>query len=718
MNTSLNKLVPAGLRYWDRQLGPVNRLNIQLTRAGQVCVNAAGLALPSDRLKAASEAMGRTIQALQENQLPKRIGIDVYRALFESLYDGHGLYGPNGFIDCNATVCEMLRCKKSDIIGRSPMDFMPELQPDGRSSAEIAQECIKKVLAGEKVSQFFVQKRMDGTTFESEVTLVTIPMRGKRLIHATMHDISEKAAAEAKIKAERHLIETVINSIPGVNIFVKDTEGRFTLVNKDICDFLGRASHKEVIGKTDFDFFPEEMAGRFREQERKVLDGGEEVIGLEEEAADHKGDPCYFLTNKVPLRDREGHIIGLIGININITARKQLEQQFLEVQRMEALGALAGGVAHDFNNMLMPILGYADMIMADAKASAGERFKDDNTFQMASEIVKAGLHAQGLAKQVLDFSRRSKAKKDNISMVSVAGEVLSLLRNSIPSTIEIRRNINCGPGMIFADPTQMNQVLMNILVNAKYAIGNKCGAITINMAKVMHEEIPSKARKELKPGAHIKIEISDTGHGMTKEVMSRIFEPRFTTKAQGQGTGLGLSTVKGIVHNHEGAITVKSTPGKGSVFTVFIPMVMAESTAAIELFEDDVPGGTEHILVVDDEQSIRGVVEQSLLRKGYKVTLATCGEEALLALKAPADPVKLVLTDLTMPNMNGLDLAKIILERFPGIPVVLQTGQGEEEDLEENAHVHGITSLLYKPFNPRDVQALVREVLDNQSSKD
>ncbi|MDR3629177.1 MAG: PAS domain S-box protein [Desulfocapsaceae bacterium] len=433
---------------------------------------------------------------------------------------------------------------------------------------------------------------------------------------------------------------------------------------------------------------------------KPVLDSGK--IG--EFFVRHEGRTWEF--RMIPMKDDNGNIINLIRLGRDITETENLEAQLRQSQKLEAIGTLAGGIAHDFNNILSPIIGYTEMVLDDMPESWKSRAD--------LEQVLAGAHrAKELVKQILTFSRvGQEAEMTGMDVSIIVQEALKLLRASLPSTIEIRQNLENAVAVV--DPTQIHQVLINLCMNAAYAMEDK-GILNISLTKESLDKSDLKQLpavfSALKPGWYLKISVSDTGHGMDKDTLDRIFEPYFTTKEIGKGTGLGLSVVHGIVKRHGGEISVRSQPGKGSLFAVYLPMAITEVDPAVIRQEDVLPHGTERILFVDDEEMLTEIGVRILERLGYHVTAKTDSLAALDLFQSRPEDFDLILTDFTMPNLTGIELADEILRIRPDIPIILCTGFSEKMT-EAAVKQRQIKGPIMKPLERKTVADLIRAVLD------
>jgi signal transduction histidine kinase/CheY-like chemotaxis protein len=380
--------------------------------------------------------------------------------------------------------------------------------------------------------------------------------------------------------------------------------------------------------------------------------------------------------------------------------RQRIEQQLRQSQKMEALGTLTGGIAHDFNNILAAIIGFTELIQDHVPTESREA-------RHAARVLAAGIRGRELVKQMLTFSRKTEQEKKPLQLSGIVEETMTFLRASTPTTISIKIDVR-SPGLIFADPTQMRQVLTNLYANASYAMSEKGGVLDIELSD--HSISPSSGDP---PAGYVRLIVRDTGTGMSADVMDRIFDPFFTTKKVGEGTGLGLSVVHGIVEQHDGYITAMSEPGKGSTFTVYLPRITgAPETDAVS--DDEIPTGSERILFVDDEEALVEMGEELLAELGYEVICRTSSEDALALLKKDTSRFDLVITDQTMPDITGFDLARKILAIRPDMPIILCTGFSNQIDA-ETAKQARIKAFVMKPLVKQEIAKTVREVLDGQT---
>ncbi|MGD8342581.1 MAG: PAS domain S-box protein, partial [Desulfobacterales bacterium] len=486
------------------------------------------------------------------------------------------------------------------------------------------------------------------------------------------------------------------------------TNGKFVNVNDVMCEYTGYTRH-ELLSMNALDILAEEGQEKSFERFDKIQKGEKVPASIEYKIKTKNGREIWALLNTKFLRDTQGRSTRVLVVAHDITDQKQaqeekknLEYQLQQAQKMEAIGTLAGGIAHDFNNILSVIIGYTELILMNARV-------DSEVRQNLKEIFNASKHARDMVKQILAFSRQNKQERKPIQVAHIVKEALKMLRASLPSTISIQQKIEKNTGIIEADPTQIHQVLMNLCTNAAHAIDEKDGELEISLANVDLDKHAAAEIPDLYPGSFLKLSVRDTGDGIAPEALPQIFNPYFTTKEKGEGTGLGLAVVQGIIKALNGAITVDSEVAKGSTFHVYLPTIKRE-LAKEEEIPKPLPMGVERILFVDDEQPLVEIGKQMLERLGYKVDTRTSSIEALNLFKANPDRFDLVITDIVMPNMTGDKLADAMLGIRPDMPIVLCTGYSEKFT-RQHASEMGINCFLMKPLVMQDLAGTVRQAL-------
>jgi PAS domain S-box-containing protein len=516
---------------------------------------------------------------------------------------------------------------------------------------------------------------------------------------------------------ERDLLKTVIESMSD-GVWLVDGRGRILLRNavakeqaREIGMEVDSLSGPDLLSQVDVSTLDGKPVGM--DLLARVLQ--EKRVPPVEIRLTHKsGGPVFFRRISASrVIDRENHFTGAVVVVHDITAlkraeeeRARLEEQLRQAQKMEAVGRLAGGIAHDFNNMLAVVIGNAELALDDVKGATG-------TEQHLDQIVKASKRARDLVKQILAFSRRTESGKNAVNLAPLVRNMYELLRGTLPATIVMELDIRTDQDAVLADPSQIEQIVMNLATNGAYAMREKGGLLKIGLSLVHVSEKGPKPDPHMAPGVYVKLSVQDTGTGMTEKVRRRVFEPFFTTKEMGVGTGMGLAVAYGIAKSHDGAITFETEVGRGSTFNVFLPHTRARVVHKRE-DESTMPGGTERILLVDDEPSIVNATSQTLRRLGYRVTSAGSGSEALHIFMEDPRLFDMVITDQTMPDLTGIDLAKRMLERRERLPVILITGYSETVSAEQ-AKEAGITEFVMKPVVRREIAQAIRRVLDAET---
>jgi len=498
----------------------------------------------------------------------------------------------------------------------------------------------------------------------------------------------------------RILIETT-----GTGFVKIDGEGRVLDANQEYVRLSGRQDLAEILGHLVFEWTAPHDLARNREAVEDCVSLGF-IRHLQIEYVDAQGEFAAVEINGTRVHS-EGQL-EIIAICHDISGRKQLEEQLRQAQKMEAIGILAGGIAHDFNNILAAIIGYAEMAKRSLPQEAGSAGAD------IQQVLLAGLRAKDLVKQILAFSRKGGEERSLISPRPMVKEALKFLRASIPASIEIREDIDPDCGSILANPTNIHQIVVNLCTNAFHAMEEAGGVLTVVLKNVELEVGELAGEADLMPGQYVLLSVRDTGPGMTPDILSRIFDPYFTTKGVGKGSGMGLAVVHGIVKNYGGMVQVESAVGAGTVFRVYLPQIGKGAAAAESGHEGMVPSGQERILFVDDETSIAEMGKAMLSGLGYRVTARTSSLDALEEFRSQPDGFDLLITDQTMPKMSGVQLAQEARKLRPDLPVILCTGYSATIG-EESAVAQGIGHFLMKPLTMRVLAEMVRKALESKS---
>jgi len=619
------------------------------------------------------------------------------KSIFRAAPTGIGLVSDRIIQQANDRICEMTGYSKNELIGQNARIFYPT-DEDFEYVGKEKYRQIKTLGTGTVETHF---KRKDGEIID--VLMSSTPLDPTNLsagVTFTALDITKRKMAEEALRESQNRLRDISLSMADW-IWETDGETKFTYLSQSIKDVLGYAP-EELIGKTPFDLMPEDESVRVKEIVSKIISKSENIKDLENWNIDKEGHRLFMLTSGIPILNNEGKIQGYRGVNKNITTQRKLETQLQQAQKMESIGTLAGGIAHDFNNILFPIVGYTEMLLEDVPKNSP--FRDS-----LNKIYNSSLRAKDLVNQILTFSRQEASELKLIKMQPVIKEALKLMRSTIPTTIEIKQDINADCGVIKVDPTQIHQIVMNLTTNAYHAMEETGGELKVSLKQINLETLDLMDPK-MEPGAYACLIVADTGVGMDKNVTDKIFDPFFTTKAIGKGTGMGLSVVHGIVTIMGGAIQVYSEQGKGTEFHVYFPVEKNSLKKQTTHSKIQIQGGTEQILIVDDEEEILAMEKKMLERLGYQVTSLTDSMEALEIFRASPHRFDLIITDMAMPNMAGDKLSAELTKIRSDIPVLLCTGFSKTMS-EEQAISQGIKGFLFKPIVMKELAQKIREVL-------
>lgn len=500
----------------------------------------------------------------------------------------------------------------------------------------------------------------------------------------------------------------LVNTIPDY-IWLKDPDGVFLSCNRMFCSLLNLYP-EEIIGRTDYDFWPEPLADFFKEKDRRVMDTGQ-VLNNEERVPGQDGEDIVWDTIKAPVFYADGKLMGVMGIARDITARVQTEaekiklrEQLNQAQKLESVGRLAGGVAHDFNNMLSVIRGNADL--AEGEAGLPSRVKE-----YILEITRAADRSADLTRQLLAFARKEEVSPRLIRLNNALDGMLKMLNRIIGEDIELEWLPGKGVWPVKMDPSQLDHILVNLCVNARDAIKTD-GRIAIETRNIKIDEGFCDTHPGARPGEFVMLAVRDNGEGIPKSVLPNIFDPFFTTKGRGKGTGLGLSTVYGVTRQAGGFITVYSEPGLGSVFHIYLPRVQDTDNNRPENEKSDAsPRGTETVLLVEDEVSILSMIANILEKQGYTVMSTESSVEAVELAASFNGRIDLLLTDVIMPKLNGKDLSAIIRKDRPDLRVIFMSGY--TADVIHKSDIERIDGrFIQKPFSNEDLLKTIREILE------
>ncbi|GAC1516892.1 MAG: hypothetical protein NVS1B4_14910 [Gemmatimonadaceae bacterium] len=594
----------------------------------------------------------------------------------------------------NPAAERMFGWTESEIVGRIPPYIPPE------RSGEFT-DFLGRLVAGETLTDVNTRRRRKDGTF-IDVRLSAGPLRdvtGTTVgILAMYADVSEQAATQAALASERAFLRQVIDTDPHF-VFAKDRNGRFTLANQAVAAALG-TTPTDLVGRTDADVNPNaEEVRAFRRVDLEVMNSLRSQEILEEPMTDAAGNRRWLHTVKRPLIGPDGVAHQILAVSTDITARKELEAQLLQAQKMEAIGRLAGGVAHDFNNILTVIRSYSEMLLEESVIQGTLR-------EDVGEIRDAAERAAQLTRQLLAFSRKQVMRPATLDLNVVVSEMQVLITRLIGEDVKLELSLARDPWPVRADRGQIEQVIMNLAINGRDAMPNG-GTMVIATANADVDGSDGALPPGGAPGPHVVLTVSDTGTGMDAATRAHIFEPFFTTKGPGKGTGLGLATVYGVVRQSGGGIAVDTEPGRGTTFTIYLPRDRGDA----DLQEPGPPvltaisEGTT-ILLVEDDPAVRTVTRQLLERAGYIVVVGVDAEDALARVMKGEPKIDLVVTDAVMPGMGGVELARRLAASSPSLPVVLVSGYTEDA-LNRQGPIAPNTVFVEKPFT---LESLTRAI--------
>jgi PAS domain S-box-containing protein len=605
---------------------------------------------------------------------------------------------------------EILKTRSSLLIGEKNREMVirrcPSLLPTFRAGY---QSCmlIPLISKNEVIGALNFQSKNSDAYTEADVKLSE--RIGAQIAGAIANSqlYAKQKQGEEALRSSEERYRLLVENAP-LGILSIDTQGQIIDVNPELSTMLGSPSQQATQAINMLTFPPLVKTG-IADHFRCCLETGEG--GAFETPYTTKWDKGGYLRyHLTPIRNKDGQISGVQAIMENISDKKKLESQLTQSQKMEAIGTLAGGIAHDFNNILSAIMGYTEL----AVLGVPEKLPAKQNLQ---EVLKASHRAKDLVRQILTFSRQGEQERKPALIFPIVKETLKLLRASLPSTIEIRQKIDSETGVIEANLTQIHQVVMNLCTNAAHAMKENGGVLEVSLVNVEMDIDTTAQHPDIHPGPNLRLTVSDTGIGIAPDLVERIFDPYFTTKKVGEGTGLGLAVVHGIVKSHGGIIKVYSEQGKGSTFHVYFPRIDGfqeiTETQKVELLP---MGDHERVLFIDDEQALVELGEKMLEHLGYEVTVRTSSIEALELFRNQPDRFDLIITDFTMPNMTGDKLAQEVMRLRPGLPVILCTGFSERIS-EMKAKALGIQEFVMKPFDLNDLAQTIRRALDHKIKK-
>jgi PAS domain S-box-containing protein len=680
------------------------RINSMVHKVGETLVEQkntiAELRKTEETLRATESEYRRLYEDLQRRE-------ELYRSLLHSTPDAIIIYNLEGRVQyVNPAFSAIFKWSPEEVLGRR-IPFVPDSEKE--TSLAIIMELIE---LGRPCNNFETRRlTKDGEILEVGISASRYDdhQGNPAGMLVVMRDITERKHAIESLRKSEEKYRNILENIEE-GYFEVDLKGTFMFLNESLARNTGYPQD-ELVGTNFRKFTPQPVADQMFQLFNQVYRTGRNVKNAEMTVVRKDGQLRVGEISIARIVDQNDQAIGFRGIVRDVTQRTEakreremLEAQLRQAQKMEAIGTLAGGIAHDFNNILAPIMGYAELALGDLAV-------DSRLRKNLVPILNAAHRAKDLVQQILAFSRQSDQERKPLKVQPIIKEALKLLRSTLPTTIDIRLEVDADCGSIMADPTQIHQVIMNLCTNAYHAMREQGGILTVGLDEFEIGEDNRVAYPDLAPGRYLRLGVHDTGHGIDSQTMERIFEPYFTTKEKGEGTGMGLSVVHGIIKSHGGHITVASSPGQGARFDIYLPLLPLEGEEMAGQPVTPLETGTEHILVVDDEEVIAQVLENMLTRLGYEVTTRTGSVEALNVFQAHPERFDLVITDMTMPNMTGDRLAQSIRQTRSEIPIIVCSGFSEQLS-QEKAKTLGIKGFIMKPVVIKDLARIVRRVLD------
>jgi PAS domain S-box-containing protein len=630
---------------------------------------------------------------------------EAYRSLIENSIQGLLIFQDNRAVLANKAISALSGYDKEEILTAPPEEILNAIHPEDR---DLVWKRMESRLAGEPTPERYAYRilRKDGKECWVDINATVVEYRDRPAVQVSYFDITEAKRSEQELKESEERYRQLVENANDAIFVVRDATMRFhNKKTEEMIGYSGEELHRipfiDLVHPDDRDMVVENHLKRLQ---------GEEFHSTYSFRVVHKAGHVIWGELNAVLITWEGEPAVLCFIR-DINEQKRLEEQVRQKQRLESIGTLAGGIAHDFNNMLAAITGFTELALLE---SGHDRRQQDRL----EEVLKAGKRARDLVNQILTFSRQSDGERKPIRLRTILEDCLNMIRASVPATIEIRREFETPSDRVLADTTQLHQVMINLFSNAAHAMRGQGGILEVSLTEKHLDAEAAGRHADLKPGPYLNLTVKDTGHGMEKAVADRVFDPFFTTKGPGEGTGMGLAVVHGIVKKHQGAISVRSEPGSGTVFTVLLPQ-FDQVTGSDDESAPSIVSADARVLFVDDEPALAKLYQEMFARMGYRVVACTSGLEALRAFRTNPERFDLVVTDLNMPNMTGLDLAKELLEIRPNTPVILCMGFSETVD-GEKARRLGIRETLMKPILADDLAQAIGRVLDpsNRNKKE
>ena len=662
--------------------------------------------LLKDRLTRLGVAVGGALHEARLRQARRQADeeLHLFRALVDQSEDGFEVIDPASgrFLDVNEKGCQRLGYTRAEFCG------LPVWEVDAHVRKENWPELVKRLREEKSIALKTTHRRKDGSTFPVELRLKLVELHRDYVV-ASGRDITESERSAASLRESEERFRQLADNINEVFWMTDPTTSRVLYVSPAY-ETVWQRSCESLYAAGDgwVDHIHADDRGRGVAAMRRQAEGGyAEVYRVVRPG----GDVRWVRDRAFPVKDGEGRVHRIVGTVEDVTENRQLQDQFHQAQKMEAIGTLAGGIAHDFNNILTGIRGYTELMRLNAHASP--QAKD----QLMEGLIAGCDRAASLVRQIMTFSRPQAHQHIRLNLAVAVEEPLKLLRATLPANVEIKTELGQDLPEVSADPTQIHQVLMNLCTNAAHAMKENGGALLVRLAR---RELGAGGEQVagLEAGAYVRLSVEDTGCGIPAKTLGRIFDPFFTTKPPGEGTGLGLAVVHGIMECHRGRVLVESSPGKGTKFDLYFPEAVAGGGATEAHGDEEVPRGSgQRLLVVDDEPAITETCRLLLQQLGYRVETSANAAEARGLIARDPGRVDLVITDLTMPGSSGLELSRFLRGLRPELPVILMTGfspalaQGQAREA-------GVSELMIKPMTRRQLGVCVHRVLQRRQESE
>lgn len=645
-----------------------------------------------DELHNIVQALNQMSSSLADTLNSLRIKEKEFESIVTASSDGIIRFDPSSrCVFANKAASKLFKIAPDAMYGQSPEELgMPA------ESAKRIKHTLAEVFAGRTTAfvVFELKQPQSCITIEMALTPEIAKEKVVRQVIGVMRDVTFR-------HQKQQVLEKAFQHMPMLMSISEISTGRFIEINQRFIETTGY-SRETAVGKssTELGFLNKEDRLRiFKELDQF---GYVQNLELRLTKADGNTIDCLFFAEIIDINGQNS----LLSIMQDVSDHKILKKQLNQTAKLEAIGTLAGGIAHDFNNILGAILGYGQMALEELDTK-------NPVSDYIHHIMHAGERAAALIRQILAFSRQDDSTLQPIALQSVIKEVLKLLRSTLPSTIELHTEVEEATDMVNGDPIQIHQVIMNICTNARQAIGSNMGNIHVALRQEkVREPFTSSDGTFLDGGDYLTIRVRDDGPGIPGEATTKLFDPFFTTKGPGVGTGLGLSITHSIVKSFNGGILVESTPGQGSVFSIYLPVIGDNPKTPTHNLSSETLKGNERILLVDDEQPLLKILQVSLKRLGYQVTSFTSSQEAFIYFSENSKDIDVVVTDMTMPELTGMDLIRSMLEVKPNQKTILCTGFSESID-EKSALAQGVNSFVLKPVIGKQVAQQIREVLNH-----